>query len=318
MLNLSFLLSGMWTNISQRSIRFSVHSSGWLLKLIATAMAFDRPLEADRVDDLNLFSTFVRAPIIGTIMWILGGERAKKEEEKLQRQQVVSTLSEGTNDANDTVPPPAIKRSKFSSKQPMKSALKGAAPSLVGSEVSDVGECAAAMDGMVIDAQSFSSLKKNRKELSWSDEVSGQELCVTIGGDEVSKNVAQSVDGYRYTFVLFESNGVLGSFLFFSWPTISLSLLIRLPASLLISLLFVEPSMVVCCYDWNPLVYMFGQLARTRVSVLFVSQWYLSGLLRTLTRHFEGSRERESTSHLLPVSPVTFFDNPINKAAVHD
>lgn len=31
-------------------------------------MAFDRPLEADRIDDFNLFSAFVRAPL-----WILGG-----------------------------------------------------------------------------------------------------------------------------------------------------------------------------------------------------------------------------------------------------
>jgi hypothetical protein len=31
-------------------------------------MAFDRPIEADRIDDFNLFSAFVRAPL-----WILGG-----------------------------------------------------------------------------------------------------------------------------------------------------------------------------------------------------------------------------------------------------
>lgn len=31
-------------------------------------MAFDQPMEADRIDDFNLFSAFVRAPL-----WILGG-----------------------------------------------------------------------------------------------------------------------------------------------------------------------------------------------------------------------------------------------------
>lgn len=35
-------------------------------------MAFDRPIEADRVDDLGLLSAFVRAPVLGPIMWILG------------------------------------------------------------------------------------------------------------------------------------------------------------------------------------------------------------------------------------------------------
>ena len=42
-------------------------------------MAFDRPLEADSVDDLGLFSSFLRAPVIGTICWLLGGEDAKKQ-----------------------------------------------------------------------------------------------------------------------------------------------------------------------------------------------------------------------------------------------
>jgi hypothetical protein len=41
-------------------------------------MAFDHPLEADKVDDLGLFSTFVRAPIVGVIMWAIGGDEAKK------------------------------------------------------------------------------------------------------------------------------------------------------------------------------------------------------------------------------------------------
>ena len=49
-------------------------------------MAFERPIEADRVEDLGLFSSFIRAPIVGTILWFLGGEDAKKAEEEDRRR----------------------------------------------------------------------------------------------------------------------------------------------------------------------------------------------------------------------------------------
>ena len=45
-------------------------------------MAFDRPLEADKIDDLGLFSSFLRAPIVGPIMWMIGGSSAKRKEEE--------------------------------------------------------------------------------------------------------------------------------------------------------------------------------------------------------------------------------------------
>ena len=45
-------------------------------------MAFDRPIEADRVEDLGLFASFLRAPVVGTILWLLGGEEAKKAEDE--------------------------------------------------------------------------------------------------------------------------------------------------------------------------------------------------------------------------------------------
>ncbi|KAL3780071.1 hypothetical protein HJC23_007320 [Cyclotella cryptica] len=48
-------------------------------------MAFDRPIEADRVEDLGLFASFLRAPVVGTILWLLGGEDAKKAEEEERR-----------------------------------------------------------------------------------------------------------------------------------------------------------------------------------------------------------------------------------------
>jgi hypothetical protein len=49
-------------------------------------MAFERPLEADRVEDLGLFSSFLRAPVVGTILWLLGGEDAKKADEEERRR----------------------------------------------------------------------------------------------------------------------------------------------------------------------------------------------------------------------------------------
>jgi len=45
-------------------------------------MAFDTPLEADRPAQLNLLHTFIRAPVIGTLMWIFGGDVAKELEER--------------------------------------------------------------------------------------------------------------------------------------------------------------------------------------------------------------------------------------------
>ena len=127
-------------------------------------MAFEVPLEADRVGDLNFFNIVLRAPVIGTIFWILGGNRAKEEseEEDHLRQEL-----EAASDSEQT-----MKRS-FSKR----SALKKTAPSLVGSEISDIRE---SMDGLSLGSESKGL--GNRKRLSWSDE-SGQKLCEII--DEV-------------------------------------------------------------------------------------------------------------------------------------
>jgi len=45
-------------------------------------MAFDHPLDADSVDNLGLLSSFVRAPIVGSIMWMLGGLLEDKENKQ--------------------------------------------------------------------------------------------------------------------------------------------------------------------------------------------------------------------------------------------
>jgi hypothetical protein len=51
----------------------------------SVSMAFDHPLEADRVDDLNFFSTIIRAPVVGALFWFLGGEEAKQRNEDEKR-----------------------------------------------------------------------------------------------------------------------------------------------------------------------------------------------------------------------------------------
>jgi len=45
-------------------------------------MAFNRPIDADRVDDLGLLSSFLRAPIIGPIIWVIGKLARHQEAEQ--------------------------------------------------------------------------------------------------------------------------------------------------------------------------------------------------------------------------------------------
>lgn len=60
-------------------------------------MAFDRPIEADNVDNLGLLSSLIRAPVLG-IMWLLGGEHAK-EDEKLEQKN--ESMEQELSDASD-------------------------------------------------------------------------------------------------------------------------------------------------------------------------------------------------------------------------
>ena len=49
-------------------------------------MAFDQPLEADKVGD-GLLVSFVRGPVLGALMWILGEQQdEKKREHELQKK----------------------------------------------------------------------------------------------------------------------------------------------------------------------------------------------------------------------------------------
>jgi hypothetical protein len=155
---------------------------------LCDTMAFDRPLEADQVDDLNLFSMLLRAPILGTLIWILGGDASRKEEEEARRREDIQSFSECKTHNSDASLTPSLQSSKS---RPRKSALKKKSSLMVGSEVSDqcdsVGNSNASAlqhEGLEI-TRSYSSssscsakdssLKERKKELSWSDE-SGHKL----------------------------------------------------------------------------------------------------------------------------------------------
>jgi hypothetical protein len=44
-------------------------------------MAFNRPIDADRVDDLGLLSSILRAPIIGPVFWVIKKLTKQQQEE---------------------------------------------------------------------------------------------------------------------------------------------------------------------------------------------------------------------------------------------
>ena len=152
-------------------------------------MAFDRPLEADRVDDLGLFSAFIRAPVIGTLMWVLGGSKAM-EEEKKQKEKL--TDDDGTTyGISRTLTSHQTTRNPLNMKE-MDGKMKKTAPRLIGSDLSDFGECAAEAESLSLSKSSSlqesssKSLRKSRR-MSWSDE-SGENLCEYI--EEVSFTIA--------------------------------------------------------------------------------------------------------------------------------
>ena len=69
-------------------------------------MAFDRPMEADSVDDMGLLSSIIRAPVLG-IMWMLGGggddSKAESEDCEEEENHVLKHIdSELMGDNNDT------------------------------------------------------------------------------------------------------------------------------------------------------------------------------------------------------------------------
>jgi hypothetical protein len=140
-------------------------------------MAFEVPLDADRVDDLNLFSTFLRAPVIGTLLWILGGSKAQNEEEDENREQ---HLDDGDCD-DSTMRHHSLSTSGECHNRSYRASLKKAAPSLNGSEISDF-ELTESLDAVSLYGYNGATNTSfipgiTKKELSWSDEM-GKNLVI--------------------------------------------------------------------------------------------------------------------------------------------
>ena len=160
-------------------------------------MAFEVPLEADRVDNLDFFSAILRAPVIGTLQWLLGdrGKDADAPEEPTTRPEALDDdKNTGPMDHNHTTT--TMKRMKRAG------ALKKSAPSLIGSEISDIGEIRDSMDTLCLEHGDFysgarygsGSTFKSKKSLSWSDE-SGKELVENKVSHTVLSNKSNS---YRW------------------------------------------------------------------------------------------------------------------------
>jgi hypothetical protein len=64
-------------------------------------MAFEVPIEADRPDNLGFLSSFVRAPVVGTIMWVFWGKAAKEIDEKQRLEPVDEEPTENKDDSDD-------------------------------------------------------------------------------------------------------------------------------------------------------------------------------------------------------------------------
>ena len=162
-------------------------------------MAFDRPLEADRVDDLGLLSTFIRAPIVGPILWILGkklveDETNEKEKSLLFQQDDTTTSTSSSSSTNDTTKSTDIPTSK----NLQLNLDHGSLPDMESSALSDILTTNSSLcdeidmnNYYITKGRSISSLeetkqndivyslqhqkKKSNRKMSWSDE-SGQSL----------------------------------------------------------------------------------------------------------------------------------------------
>jgi len=153
-------------------------------------MAFDRPLDADRVDNLGLLSSFLRAPIVGPIMWILGGDMAQKQEDEERRKATRTAL--GTSDASRDESS-EDRRKPISDQSKIQYESSTNASGILYSDMAETSDCAQEFesndDGLQI---ATTGLRKSRqlfdkktRKTSWSDE-SGQSLAQYY--DEVSLN----------------------------------------------------------------------------------------------------------------------------------
>ena len=95
----------------QTPIFYYSHTSQEITKATdVKAMAFERPVEADRVDDLGLLSSIVRGPI----MWMLGGDRDKQADKPadatlmLPPRPPMRAIREAAEEGEGTVSPGTV------------------------------------------------------------------------------------------------------------------------------------------------------------------------------------------------------------------
>ena len=158
-------------------------------------MAFDRPIEADRIDDFNLFSAFVRAPL-----WILGGvlgSNNEDEDEIMSGGSISPNSSPNTSNSlhiggsdsgsparvvsDDALPPSSITNQN----NPFNNIHNNPTNDGDMEQLHErFGECSVEWHSSATDDGSLPSKGlKRSKNLSWSDE-SGQRLVEF--NDEVS------------------------------------------------------------------------------------------------------------------------------------
>lgn len=154
----------------------------------STTMAFDHPVDADRVE-LNFGSIMARAPVIGSLMYLLGGHHAREEDEHAREEGIL-------DDTRTT----ESQCSLSGSQRNIKSALKKSSPSLAPTDRdSDTESFQSALDSDRHNETfgSEASFRRKKKELSWSDE-SGQNLVQYMDACTVSFHlVSTSLSSFR-------------------------------------------------------------------------------------------------------------------------
>jgi hypothetical protein len=156
-------------------------------------MAFDQPIEADRIDDFNLFSAFFRAPL-----WILGGVLGKNGSDDVDGALATHRLDDNAAHSENSNPSSRPNTSKDPSR---KRVVLGYDHATAGQQADDYSDDGAADNSsqrgchptsesdrwhgsvVSVDTTPLSGLP-GAKSLSWSD-ASGRSLVEY--NDEVSK-----------------------------------------------------------------------------------------------------------------------------------
>jgi len=133
-------------------------------------MAFDRPLEADSVDNLNLLSSFVRGPI----MWALGGLLSDDKENAANKQKLEEDLHGINTDtgrqSSGMDQKPCLEDSELNVPSSGNLRRRGSEFQMLNTRIRS--------ESLSFDEKETNSailLRKKSRKMSWSDE-SGQNL----------------------------------------------------------------------------------------------------------------------------------------------